>query len=37
MSVLGELVFGIAVLVITAMLVNAQPARSALALPFTTR
>ena len=35
-SVLGELVFGITVLVITAMLVNAQPARSALALPFTT-
>jgi copper transport protein len=33
-SVGGELVFGIAVLTITAMLVNAQPARSALALPF---
>jgi copper transport protein len=35
-SVIGELVFGIAVLVITAMLVNAQPARSALALPLST-
>jgi copper transport protein len=35
-SVGGELVFGIAVLVITAMLVNAQPARSALSLPYST-
>ena len=35
-SVVGELVFGIAVLVITAMLVNAQPARGALALPYST-
>jgi copper transport protein len=35
-SVGAELVFGIAVLVITSMLVNAQPARSALALPFST-
>ena len=34
-SVYGEVVFGIAVLTITALLVNAQPARSALALPFT--
>jgi copper transport protein len=33
-SVGGELIFGIAVLTITALLVNAQPARSALALPF---
>jgi copper transport protein len=33
-SVWGELVFGIAVLTITAMLVNAQPARSALSLPY---
>jgi copper transport protein len=33
-SVGGELVFGIAVLVITSMLVNSQPARSALALPY---
>lgn len=33
-SVGGELMFGIAVLTITALLVNAQPARSALALPF---
>lgn len=33
-SVGGELVFGIAVLVITSMLVNAQPARSALSLPY---
>ena len=33
-SVGGELVFGIAVLMITSLLVNAQPARSALALPF---
>jgi copper transport protein len=35
-SVGGELAFGIAVLMITSMLVNAQPARSALALPFST-
>jgi copper transport protein len=35
-SVAGELVFGIAVLVITSMLVNSQPARGALALPFST-
>ena len=35
-SVLGELVFGITVLVLTAMLVNAQPARSVLALPYST-
>jgi len=35
-SVFGELVFGITVLVITSLLVNAQPARSALALPFST-
>jgi copper transport protein len=35
-SVIGELVFGITVLVLTALLVNAQPARSALALPFST-
>jgi copper transport protein len=35
-SVVGELVFGIAVLVITSMLVNAQPARSALSLPYST-
>jgi copper transport protein len=33
-SVGGELVFGIAILVITAMLVNSQPARSALSLPY---
>ena len=33
-SVGGELVFGIAMLVITAMLVNSQPARSALSLPY---
>ena len=33
-SVGGELVFGIAVLIITSLLVNAQPARSALALPY---
>ena len=33
-SVGGELIFGIAVLTITALLVNAQPARSALALPY---
>jgi len=33
-SVGGELVFGIAVLVITSMLVNSQPARSALSLPY---
>jgi copper transport protein len=32
--VIGELVFGITVLVLTSMLVNSQPARSALALPF---
>ena len=30
------MVFGIAVLVITSLLVNAQPARSALSLPFST-
>lgn len=30
----AELIFGIAVLTITALLVNAQPARSALALPY---
>jgi copper transport protein len=35
-SVIGELVFGITILVLTSMLVNAQPARSALALPFST-
>ncbi len=35
-SVIGELVFGITVLVLTSLLVNAQPARSALALPFST-
>jgi copper transport protein len=35
-SVGAELVFGIAILVITAMLVNAQPARSALSLPYST-
>jgi copper transport protein len=35
-SVAAELLFGITVLVITSMLVNAQPARSALALPFST-
>jgi copper transport protein len=35
-SVMGELVFGITVLVLTSMLVNSQPARSALALPFST-
>jgi copper transport protein len=35
-SVAGELVFGIAVLVVTSMLVNSQPARSVLALPFST-
>ena len=33
-SVGGELVFGIAILVITSMLVNSQPARSALSLPY---
>jgi copper transport protein len=33
-SVGAELMFGIAVLVITSMLVNSQPARSALSLPF---
>jgi len=33
-SVGGELIFGIAILVITSMLVNAQPARSALSLPY---
>ena len=33
-SVGGELIFGIAVLVITSMLVNSQPARSALSLPY---
>jgi copper transport protein len=33
-SVGGELIFGIAVLTITALLVNAQPARSALAVPY---
>ena len=35
-SVGGELLFGIAILVITAMLVNAQPARSALSFPYST-
>jgi copper transport protein len=35
-SVLGEVVFGIAVLVLTSMLVNTPPARSELALPFAT-
>jgi copper transport protein len=35
-SVLGEIVFGITVLVLTSMLVNTPPARSALALPFAT-
>jgi copper transport protein len=35
-SVVGELVFGITVLVLTSLLVNAQPARSALALPYST-
>jgi copper transport protein len=34
-SVGGELIFGIAVLTITALLVNAQPARGALDVPFT--
>lgn len=33
-SVGGELIFGIAVLTITSLLVNAQPARSALDVPF---
>ena len=33
-SVGGELVFGIAILLITSMLVNSQPARSALSLPY---
>jgi copper transport protein len=35
-SVAGELLFGIAVLITTAMLVNSQPARGALAVPFST-
>ncbi|MGO9873350.1 MAG: copper resistance CopC/CopD family protein [Acidimicrobiia bacterium] len=35
-SVGAELVFGIAILVITSLLVNAQPARSALTLPYST-
>jgi copper transport protein len=35
-SVGAELVFGIAILVITAMLVNAPPARTALSLPYST-
>jgi len=35
-SVAGELIFGIAVLITTSLLVNSQPARSALALPFST-
>jgi len=35
-SVLGEIVFGITVLVLTSMLVNTPPARSALSLPFAT-
>jgi copper transport protein len=35
-SVLGELVFGITILVITAMLVNAAPARTALSIPYST-
>jgi len=35
-SVMGELVFGITVLVLTSLLVNSQPARSALALPYST-
>ncbi len=35
-SVGAELLFGIAVLVITSLLVNAQPARSALSIPFST-
>jgi len=35
-SVAGELVFGITVLVITSLLVNSQPARTALAIPFST-
>jgi copper transport protein len=35
-SVLAEIVFGITVLVLTSMLVNTPPARSALALPFAT-
>jgi copper transport protein len=34
-SVGGELIFGIAVLTVTALLVNAQPARGALDVPFT--
>jgi copper transport protein len=33
-SVVGELIFGIAILMITALLVNAQPARGALNVPF---
>jgi copper transport protein len=33
-SVGAELIFGIAILVITSMLVNSQPARSALSLPY---
>lgn len=35
-SVGGELLFAVAVLTITAMLVNAQPARSALSIPYST-
>jgi copper transport protein len=35
-SVAGELVFGIAVLVTTSLLVNSQPARTALSIPFST-
>jgi len=35
-SVGGELVFGITILVITSLLVNSQPARTALAVPFST-
>jgi copper transport protein len=33
-SVAGELLFGIAVLITTSMLVNSQPARTALSVPF---
>jgi copper transport protein len=35
-SVAGELIFGIAVLITTSLLVNSQPARGALAVPFST-
>jgi copper transport protein len=35
-SVAGELVFGITVLIITSLLVNSQPARTALEVPFST-